>query len=185
MDANEIGIYQSPPKDIKEVPCKSCKLPIHPEKATWYNVGISHYNKSKGVSYIQDHSLTYSCDEECARNHIHLRIDTHKELEHGVFSDRLNPDNNHPDELVRVNAEYTPLTRTWESLPTINALTGERLADDIYVPHLDRWSHHGGIQGGYHQFTGELATSTLEQCIELCHLLVDKVLNVENNPNTM
>lgn len=177
MNTNEYGLYQSPCTASGEVPCKSCNSQVHPDKATWYNVGISHYSKEKGVSYIQDHGSTFTCNEVCAKDNVHASIDKHTSLKHGVYTDTLNPDQSHASELVRQNAEYSPITRTWESLPTVDAITGENLGNDIYIPHLDRWSHSGGVQGGYHQFTGELATATLEDCIELCHRLIDKVLS--------
>lgn len=175
MTFNHYGVYESP-KDTNDTYCKTCYTEVHPHNATWYNIGISHYSKDKGVSYIQDHSESFCCNHACADTEVHRRIEAQSAFPHGIYHPELNPNESHPTELVKINAEYTPISRTWSSLPTINAITGEPLGDDIYVPHVDRWSHNGGRQGGYHQFTGELGTATLDQCIDLCHILVDKVL---------
>lgn len=175
-------IFSTPPAETVEVPCANSGQPIKPNEAVWYNIGISHYNKEKGVSYIQVHDSPYCIDDDNANEFAHKRADQHKDLAHGVHdSEVLNPNQEHADDMVRQNAEYSPLGRAWSSLPKVDALTGEDLADDIYVPHVDRWSNQPSnkVQGGYHQVTGELGTATLESCIKLIHVLIDEVLNKE------
>lgn len=180
-------IFTQPAAEAVPVTCfhNGCDEQVSPNQAIWYNVGISHYNKEKGVSYIQVHSSPFCCSQDHAAAHAHQRADDLAQLPHGEFdAAKLNPLQEHPDVLVQQNALYTPLSRAWASLPKIDALTGQELGDDIYVPHLDRWSNQPdvpGVQGGYHQVTGELGTATLESAIQLCHVLIDEILSLNIN----
>jgi hypothetical protein len=175
-----LQIHISPQSEAVAVPCANSGQLVRPDQAVWYNLGISHFHKEKGVSYIQVHTSPYCVDDAHAVEFAHKRADSHRDLPHGVYdAATLNPKNEHPEALVRQNAEYSPLGRGWASLPKIDALTGEQLGDDIYVPHVDRWSNqqpNDGVQGSYHQITGELGTATLEGCIRLIHVLIDEVL---------
>lgn len=160
--------------------CKAqdCHNMIVPASSVWYNVGISHYSKSKGFSYIQVHDYPHCCSEQCAKDLTHSRLEQHRLLPHGVHSSSLNPDGDFADELVRQNAEYTPLPVAWNTLPQVDALTGSTLGDDIYIPHIDRWDslNGSGIQGGYQNMTGiTLGCSTLDGAIQLAHQLVEEM----------
>src|SRR5260370_13247291 len=181
-------IYKSPDVEETYVQCANSGKSVKPSEAVWHNIGISHYNKEKGVSYIQIHDTPYCVNDNHAIQHAHKRADQHASLTHGVHdSATLNPNKKHQDDLVRQNAEYSPLGRGWATLPRVDALTGQALGDDIYVPHVDRWSNKpnasGGVQGGSHQATGELGTSTLEGCIRLIHVIIDEVLAPKEVPS--
>ncbi len=177
-------LFTEVPSETVAVPCYNpvCQETVSPDSAVWYDMGISHYNKAKGVSYIQVHTSPYSCNEECAKNVAHARAEGHKKLAHGKFDkNALNPKDEHPDDLVRQNAEYSPIGRAWSSLPKVDALTGQPLGDDIYVVHLDRSSHQEPKKGlhGYHTTTGELGCSTLDGAIQLIHVIIDEILSPE------
>ena len=179
-------IYTSPVFEQKKSPCynTSCTEDVSPDAAVWYNMGISHYNKHLGVSYLQVHTSPFCCSEQCATDFIHSRIDRHANFTHGEFSEELlNPLKEHPSAIIESNALYSPIGRAWASLPTIDALSGAPLGDDIYVPHLDRCSHQDPKRGteGYHVITGELGTATLQDCVKLCHLLVDEILSPQSS----
>ena len=187
-------LYKTPDPETVQVPCNhaGCEEQVAPNAATWYNLGISHYNKAKGVSYIQVHTTPYCCNEEHAAAVAHIRADNHRTLSFGEFDPAiLNPAGEHPDTLVQQNAIYSPPGRAWASLPKVDAMTGQPLGNDIYVPHVDRWSPRSpvydeegsvagyvveGHQGGYFQVTGELGAATLEEAIQLIHILIDEVL---------
>lgn len=180
-DLDKPLIYTSPVREQKKIPCynQECDKQVSPNEAVWYNMGISHYSKQKGVSYIQVHVSPFCCGEACAREFIHKRIDQHANLPHGEYDEvLLNPLGEHSSSLVEANARYTPLGRGWDTLPIVDGITGLPLGDDIYVPHLDRCSNQDPQRGteGYHVSTGELGTATLSDCIKLCHLLVDEIL---------
>lgn len=174
-------LFATPAAETVPVACAGadCNEQIRPDQAVWYDIGISHYNKAKGVSYIQVHSSLFACSEDCAAKAAHSRADSHKNLPHGKFdAATLNPKGEHPDTLVQQNAVYSPIGRSWASLPKVDALTGEALGDDIYVVHVDRSSHQDPKRGthGYHTSTGELATATLDGAIQLIHVIIDEVL---------
>lgn len=174
-------LFVTPPVEAIPVACagQDCQEQVRPDAAIWYDIGISHFNKERGVSYIQIHNSLFSCSEACAVKAAHARADSHKDLPHGQFdAATLNPDGLHPDVLVQQNAVYTPLGVAWASLPKVDALTGAPLGDDIYVPHVDRSSHQDPKRGvhGYHTPIGFLGTATLESCIQLIHVIIDEIL---------
>ena len=174
--------YSNPVVSREDIPgtCKAndCMNITVPSSSVWYNVGISHYSKSQGFSYIQIHDYPHCCSEQCAKDLTHSRLELHRSLPHGVHSSALNPDGDFVDELVRQNAEYSPLPVAWNTLPQIDALTGSPLSDDIYIPHVDRWNSldDSGVQGGYQNQTGVmLGCSTLDGALQLAHQLVEQM----------
>jgi|SRR6185437_2549001 len=152
-----------------------------------FAVGISHYHREKGKSYIQVHDDMVHESHEDAVAAVHARIDLHAGpgFEHGKYDPvALNPNEQYSHDLVRQNAEYHASPYAWGTLPKIDAITGETLGDDIYVPHVDncRLGHcyqailqeMNGGHGSLEQYN--LGCATLENAIACAHAIVDEIL---------
>lgn len=156
-----------------------------PEIPHGFAVGISHYHRQKGKSYLQVHDDMVHDNHEDAVAAVHARIDSHADMTHGVYEpEKHNPNEAYPHELVKGNAEYHPSPYAWSTLPKIDAITGEALGDDIYIPHVDNCRLGHCYQAVLQELNGgkgslenyNLGFSTLEGAIAGAHAIVDEVL---------
>lgn len=150
-----------------------------------FAIGISHYHKDKGKSYVQVHDDMVHETHTDAVKAVHARIDQHKDFEHGVYDPaQLNPNGQYPHKLVKGATEYHPNPYPWASLPQIDGFTGQLLGDEMWVPHVDncRLGHcyqavlqeQNGGRGSLENYN--IGFSSKEGAIAGAHAIVDQIL---------
>lgn len=167
-----------------------------------YYVAISHYRRDAAAglwerSFIQ----VYKDDPACSHDHQlangHARVDALANLSHGAFDEKLmNPDGTMhvwTDSQMarhRLLAEYHPNDGiSAKNLPTMDAITGLALSNDIFVPHVgdaNPTDHYQEIlRRGVLNLTGQnltvdqltFGTATFENALVLAHRIIDEVLH--------
>lgn len=152
-------------------------------------VGFSHYHKDENgnvtKSYAQIHSTMYCATRQNAVSAAHARIDQHTSIPFGEHNKSvLNPNDEFADAIVKMAIEYHSSPMAWSSLPQVDAITGARVTNDVYVPHVDDSSRgmcyqdilltSRGINADLN--TATLGTTTLENAQKLAHRIVDEVI---------
>lgn len=150
-----------------------------------FGVGISHYRRDGETgewtrSYVQVFKTFHCCTRPHALEVAHSNVDSLKSLPFGQYDQAVhNPVMEQSHQVARANVEYNQDGLLPESaLPTVDALTGEKLENDRYLPHVDdstRGLTYQSILGSH----ATLGTATLEGAIELCHRLLDEVLEAD------
>ncbi len=171
---------------------EECTSQFATEDSMGFSVGISHYHKAKGHSYMQVHEDQHTCSHAHALDAIHDRIDAHGCMVPGQYrAEVLNPRSTAPDALVRNAVEYHDSPRAFASLPKVCAIAtcGKQLTTDVYAPHVDYARPGDGYAGQCYQAVlqqanggigsleqYELACCSLDHAVQAAHALVDEVL---------
>ncbi len=179
---------EKPPARVSTCHHSECEEQVETDLSHRFGVGISHYHFDGTQwtrSYVQVFKTFHCCSRDHALEVAHSNADALKSLPFGQYDPAVhNPVMEQSHEVARANVEYNQDGLLPESaLPAIDALTGAKLGDDRYLPHVDD-SSRGLI---YQHLTGGviLGTGTLEGAIELCHRLLDEVLEADFQGQTI
>lgn len=167
---------------VKDCAHSDCSESFNVDDSHRFGVGISHYRKDRnGVwirSYIQVFQTFHCCSRDHALQVAHANVDNLKNLPFGTYNATLhNPANEQTHETCQKNVEYNADGLMPESaLPKVDAITGEVLTNDVYIPHVDdstRGTHYQAVLGV------TLGAGTLDNAIELAHRILDEVLEAD------
>lgn len=174
-----------PPARISTCPHVLCDAQFETDLSHRFGVGISHYHRDAATgewtrSYVQVFKTFHCCTRDHALQVAHGNVDAFAHLPFGSYDPAVhNPDGEQTHAVARANVEYNTDGLLPESaLPQVDALTGEKLGDERYLPHVDDSTR--GLD--YRSILGShiiLGTATLAGAIQLSHLLLDEVLEAD------